>query len=173
MAGVFRRLERTAPPTTSRAEAYDHIRAVLRRFPYDRLNRADRGVIRAYLRKSTGFSRAQLTRLIAQHRDTGQLRDRRRAAKPFARRDTDADIRLLADTDELHEDLSAPAVRICAGGSTRCTATGATGAWPASPAATCTTCGSGGCTGAGGCGCSSPTARSGAAARPIRRPAPP
>ena len=93
MAGVFRRLERTAPTTTSRAEAYDHIRAVLRRFPYDRLNRADRGVIRAYLRKSTGFSRAQLTRLIAQ------------------RRYTDADIRLLADTDELHEDLSAPAVR--------------------------------------------------------------
>ena len=111
MASVFRRLERTAPPTTSRAEAYDHIRAVLRRFPYDRLNRADRGVIRAYLRKSTGFSRAQLTRLIAQHRDTGQLRDRRRAAKPFARRYTDADIRLLADTDELHEDLSAPAIR--------------------------------------------------------------
>ena len=96
---------------TSRAEAYDHIRAVLRRFPYERLNRAERGVIRAYLRKSTGFSRAQLTRLLAQHRDTGPLRDRRRAAKPFARRYTDADIRLLADTDELHEDLSAPAIR--------------------------------------------------------------
>ena len=95
----------------SRAEAYDHIRAVLRRFPYERLNRADRGVVRAYLRKSTGFSRAQLTRLIAQYRDTGQLRDRRRAAAPFARKYTDADIRLLADTDELHEDLSAPAIR--------------------------------------------------------------
>ena len=95
----------------SRAEAYDHIRAVLRRFPYERLNRADRGIIRAYLGKSTGFSRAQLTRLIAQYRDTGQLRDRRRAATPFARKYTDADIRLLADTDELHEDLSAPAIR--------------------------------------------------------------
>lgn len=95
----------------SRAEAYDHIRAVLRRFPYERLNRADRGIIRAYLGKSTGFSRAQLTRLIAQYRDTGQLRDRRRAAAPFARKYTDADIRLLADTDELHEDLSAPAIR--------------------------------------------------------------
>ena len=97
--------------SASRSEAYDHIRAVLRRFPYERLGWADWGIIRAYLGKSTGFSRAQLTRLIAQYRDTGQLRDRRRAAAPFARKYTDADIRLLADTDELHEDLSAPAVR--------------------------------------------------------------
>ena len=92
-------------------EAYDQIRAVLRRFPYGRLNRADRGAIRAYLGKSTGFSRAQLTQLIARYRDTGQLRDRCRAAAPFARKYTDADICLLADADELHEDLSAPAVR--------------------------------------------------------------
>ena len=95
----------------SRREAYGFIRELLRRFPYDRLGRADRGAVRAYLQTATGFSRAQITRLIAQYRETGDLRDRRGAAKPFARRYTDADIRLLADTDRLHEDLSAPAVR--------------------------------------------------------------
>ena len=95
----------------SRREAYSFIRELLRRFPYDRLGRADRGVVRAYLQQATGFSRAQITRLIKQHRETGDLRDRRGAAKPFARKYTDADVRLLADTDRLHENLSAPAIR--------------------------------------------------------------
>ena len=63
----------------SRAEAYSHIRDALRRFPYERLSRAERGMLRAYLRKSAGFSRAQLPRLIAQCRGTGRPRDRRRA----------------------------------------------------------------------------------------------
>ena len=92
-----------------RPEAYGHIRDTLRRFPYERLSRPDRGIIRAYLGKSASFSRAQLTRLVAQYCDTGQLRDWHRAAAPFARKYTDADIRLLADTNELHEGLSAPA----------------------------------------------------------------
>ena len=49
----------------SRREAYGFIRELLRRFPYDRLGRADRGIVRAYLQQATGFSRAQITRLIA------------------------------------------------------------------------------------------------------------
>ena len=64
----------------SRAEAYGRIRDALRRFPYERLGRAERGMPRACLRKSAGFSRAQLPRLIAQYRDAGRPRDRHRAA---------------------------------------------------------------------------------------------
>ena len=64
----------------SRAEACGHIRNALRRFPYERLSRAERGMLRAYLQKSAGFSRAQPPRLSAQCRDTGRPRDRRRAA---------------------------------------------------------------------------------------------
>ena len=50
----------------------------------------------------TGLSRAQLTRLIGQYRATGRIEDRRRGpARPFERRYTAADVRLLAETDEI------------------------------------------------------------------------
>lgn len=63
--------------------------------------------MRRYLERVSGLSRAQLTRLIQQFRETGSLRDRR--AKRFPRRYTDADIRLLAEVDALHGTLSGPA----------------------------------------------------------------
>jgi len=68
--------------------------------------------VRRYLERVSGLSRAQLTRLIQQFRETGSIRDRRgRPAKPFPRRYTDADIRLLAEVDALHGTLSGPATR--------------------------------------------------------------
>ena len=92
-----------------RAEAYDHIGRVLRRFSYWRLQRAERGLVRRYLVCTTGLSRAQVARLLARYRAEGQLVDRRRgAAKPFRRRYEEADIRLLAETDEWHGTLSGP-----------------------------------------------------------------
>ena len=59
------------------AEAYDHSWNGLQRFPYERLNRAELGMLRVYLQKSASFSRAQLTRLITQYRNTEQRRDGR------------------------------------------------------------------------------------------------
>ena len=50
------------------------IRRTLVQFRYHSLSKADRGTVRAYLAKMTGVSRAQLTRLIGQHRDTGRGR---------------------------------------------------------------------------------------------------
>ena len=49
--------------------------------------------MRRFLEKVTGFSRAQLNRLIAQHRRTGHIRDHRSKppANAFARRYTDLD----------------------------------------------------------------------------------
>ena len=54
--------------------------------------------MKRYPGKVTGLSRAQLTRLIAQHRKTGRVEDRRGGPplKPFRRRYTRGDIRLLA-----------------------------------------------------------------------------
>jgi len=50
----------------------------------------------------TGLSRAQRTRWIRQHRQTGSIRDHRGApARPFARRYTREDLLLLADVDEV------------------------------------------------------------------------
>ncbi|HSH70992.1 MAG TPA: hypothetical protein VK997_13800 [Deferrisomatales bacterium] len=96
----------------ARNAAYDWISTELRRFAYTRLGKPDKGLARRYLEKVTGLSRAQMTRLIRQFRDTGRIRDRRgRPSKPFARRYTRADIRLLAEVDALHDTLSGPATR--------------------------------------------------------------
>ena len=96
----------------TREAAYDWITAELRRLKYTRLGKADKGLVKRYLEKVTGVSRAQMTRLIAQFRATGRIRDRRGPpAKPFVRRYTPADIRLLAEVDTLHGTLSGPAIR--------------------------------------------------------------
>ncbi len=98
------------PP--ARDALYEWIADELRRFRYIRLGKADKGLLRRYLEKVSGLSRAQMTRLIRQFRDTGAIHDRRGApTKPFPRRYTDRDIRLLAEIDTLHGTLSGPATR--------------------------------------------------------------
>ena len=85
---------------------------LLQRFRYPILTRADKGILRCFAMKVGGFSRAQLTRLIAQWLDTGQLVDRRGPpTRPFPRRYTPADITALVELDRLHGQLSGPATR--------------------------------------------------------------
>ena len=83
------------------AEAYAFVQRTLARFGYARLGKADKGALRRFLGKTTGLSRAQLTRLVRQYLDTGWIVDRRGGppARPFERRCAPADIRLLADVD--------------------------------------------------------------------------
>jgi hypothetical protein len=98
--------------TPQREVAYAFIAETLRRFGYARLGRAEKGLLRAYVGKVTGLSRAQSARLIARHRAGERLHDRRGApARPFPRRYTPEDIRLLAEVDALHGNLSGPATR--------------------------------------------------------------
>jgi len=98
------------PP--GREAVYGWLATELRRFGYARLGKADKGLLRQYLAKVTGLSRAQLTRLIGQFVQHGTISDRRgRPAKPFARRYTAQDVRLLAEIDTLHGTLSGPATR--------------------------------------------------------------
>lgn len=101
--------------TPEREAAYAFIVQTLRRFGYGRLSKADKGLVRAYLAKVTGLSRAQLTRLVGRAQDGEALRDRRGPpAKPFARRYTPEDVRLLAEVDALHGNLSGPAThKLC------------------------------------------------------------
>ena len=97
---------------TDRRAAYSWIADTLRQFGYTRCKRADKGVLRQYLHKVTGLSRAQVARCITQFTDGGVIRDRRRApAVPFVRRYTAADIRLLAEMDTLHGTLSGTTTR--------------------------------------------------------------
>ena len=98
---------------TDREAAYEFIRRTLVRFDYPTLSKPDKGVIRRYLAKMTGLSRAQMTRLVGQHRATGRVTDRRGGApvRPFERRYTGADIRRLAEADAALGDMSGPASR--------------------------------------------------------------
>ena len=95
-----------------RKQAYDFVDQVLRTFRYRHCARSDKGLLRRYLEKVTGLSRAQVTRLISRRLDGKPLVDRRGTpARPFPRRYTDADIRLLAELDTLHGTLSGAATR--------------------------------------------------------------
>src|SRR5680860_120995 len=92
-------------------DRYRWIQRELVRFRYRGLCRADKGVVIRYLVRVSGYSRQQLTRLIAQYRDAGSLRRSQRTAAGFIRRYTDQDIRLLAAMDERHETPCGPAVK--------------------------------------------------------------
>lgn len=97
---------------TDRPAAYGWMTDTLKQFHYGGCTRADKGVLRLYLLKVTGFSRAQVARCITQFKNDGAIRDRRHApAVPFTRRYTAEDIRLLADMDALHGTLSGTTTR--------------------------------------------------------------
>jgi len=92
-------------------EKYYWIEEVLIRFGYYRLKRADKGVIRRYIEKVSGYSRAQVSRLIQEYCQKGQLRKTQYQRHRFPKSYTTADIALLARTDELHDYLSGPATK--------------------------------------------------------------
>lgn len=97
---------------TDRHAAYGWMADTLRQFDYIRCKRADKGVLRCYLNKVTGFSRAQVARCITQFTEGGGIKDRRRPpAAPFVRRYSTEDIRLLAEMDALHGTLSGTTTR--------------------------------------------------------------
>jgi transposase InsO family protein len=92
-------------------ERYQWIQTVLVRFKYYQLKRAEKGVIRRYIKKVSGYSRAQVSRLIREYNQRGQLRKAQYKRRRFLRSYTTADIALLARTDELHDCLSGPATK--------------------------------------------------------------
>ena len=68
-------------------------------------------MIRAYLIKLTGKSRAQVTWLIARWSRTRQVRHLPPQSPSFPRRYGSSGIALLAKVDAAHEDMSGPAIR--------------------------------------------------------------
>jgi len=89
---------------------YAWIESVLRRFEYRQLPRAHRGPVLSYLQRLSGYSRAQVTRLVSRW-DAGKrlVKDYRAPAHAFARRYTSADVALLADVDRAMGTMSGPA----------------------------------------------------------------
>jgi transposase InsO family protein len=95
----------------SRAEIYRWCEALLCYHEYGGLKRLEKGLIRAYMERMSGLSRAQCTRLIEQYAKTGRIRVNRSQCHKFARRYTAADVAALARVDEAHDWLSGPATR--------------------------------------------------------------
>jgi transposase InsO family protein len=92
-------------------ERYRWIETVLVRFKYSQLKRVEKGVIRRYIEKVSGYSRAHVSRLIRDYSRRGQLTKPYTTRHRFPRKYATTDIALLAKTDELHDYLSGPATK--------------------------------------------------------------
>jgi transposase InsO family protein len=95
----------------NREQIYGWLERVLVEQEYALRGKAARGLVRRYLEKMTGLSRAQVTRLIARYIATGRVRPTVYRRRRFPERFTRSDIELLASVDEAHETLSGPATR--------------------------------------------------------------
>jgi len=96
---------------SQREEIYGWVERLLCQQEYARQGRRARGLLRRYIGKMTGLSRAQLTRLVGGYVATGRVRMKTSRRHRFPSRYTRADIELLAQVDEAHETLSGPATR--------------------------------------------------------------
>jgi hypothetical protein len=92
----------------SREEMYGWITQTLVEQEYGSGKREVKGLLRSYVEKMTGLSRAQVTRLIGQYLKSGTVKVRRYHRNRFTRQYQTADITLLAAVDEAHETLSGP-----------------------------------------------------------------
>ncbi len=94
---------------------YGHISRLLLRFDYPGRTQRERGVVLRYLQHTSGYSRAQMSRLVARWQGNRlalvPLVKRYGApALPFARKYTPADVALLVEMDKAHEDICGPAM---------------------------------------------------------------
>ena len=97
------------------SERYAHISRVLKRFDYPGRNKRERGLLRRYLQHTSGYSRAQLTRLVSRWQRNRlakvPLAKRfRKPSAPFARKYTAVDVALLVEMDQANEDVCGPAI---------------------------------------------------------------
>lgn len=92
-----------------RKDRNEWIQDVIMDYKYLKCSRSDKGMLRRYIRRMTGISKSQLTRLINEYKKRGTLK-----LKPYKRNKFDTiytkgDIELLADLDNAHECLAGPA----------------------------------------------------------------
>ena len=92
-------------------DRYRWIEMVLVKFTYQRLGKSEKGVIRRYIAKVSGYSRAQVCRLIKMFVQHGRIRKVAGNKRRFPTKYTTRDTGLLARTDKLHDCLSGPATK--------------------------------------------------------------
>lgn len=95
----------------TRKETYKWIEEVLSKFRYFGLKKKDKTIIKEYLIKLTGYSRAQMTRLIAKKKKVGKIVADTTGRHRFSKVYTAGDTALLIETDNAHGKLSGPATK--------------------------------------------------------------
>lgn len=95
----------------NREDVYEWVNETLRGQRYQELKRSGRGMVRRYVEKMTGLSRAQVTRLITVYLGGEEVKAKPYRRHSFSKRYTREDVELLADVDEAHECLSGPATQ--------------------------------------------------------------
>jgi hypothetical protein len=94
-----------------REEVYGWVEQTLVRHHYASLDRPDKGLVRSYVARMTGRSRAQVTRWITAYGKTGRVKGIAYQRTRFPARYSAADVNLLAYVDKAHGNLSGPATR--------------------------------------------------------------
>lgn len=87
---------------STKDERYEFIWRLLSRFHYAHLNRSKKGILLKFLRKVSGYSRQQLTRMIQRYTEEGFLKRRQKTSNGFERFYTEGDLKLLAELDQRH-----------------------------------------------------------------------
>jgi transposase InsO family protein len=95
----------------NREEIYGWITRTLVEQEYGGQKREGKGLLRSYVGKMTGLSRAQVTRLIGRYVESGAVKERSYRRNRFTTHYQAGDVELLAAVDEAHETLSGPATQ--------------------------------------------------------------
>jgi hypothetical protein len=99
--------------TEDQAARHRFVATVLNRHRYFKLSKSHRGVLFAYMRRLTGYTRQHLNKLIGRYRQAHHLHPLTRASRTsFRSRFSSEDIGLLAQLDALHNTLSGPATKV-------------------------------------------------------------
>jgi len=90
---------------------YSFVKKILIKFQYTYTSKMNKGVVRRFLIKITGYSRQQLTRLIRQYNTTGHITHKPSRSNGFSKKYTKTDVRLLVEMDKRHENLCGHATK--------------------------------------------------------------
>lgn len=95
-------------------EKYQWIEKILTRFGYYSLQKKEKTILKKYMMRMSGYSDAQLTRLIAKKRKIGRITLDTTARHRFPKKYTTDDIARIIETDKAHDRLAGPATKkIC------------------------------------------------------------
>lgn len=75
------------------------------------MKKPDKSIVNCYLRKVTGYSRKQITRLVKQYKESGNLKWKPCRSNGFSTVYSKKDITLLAEMDARHDDICGHAVK--------------------------------------------------------------